>query len=135
MHCYGCVIGDQQRHAAFKLAANYPFIDPDKKMILVTGHGVKVSVVALKKSATRWRTSPPRTRTSSSLSGGLDPNVREPVNRILGHVKNVILINTQEYLPFVWLMNHAWLILTDSGGIRKKRLRWGNQGSGDARYH
>lgn len=47
-----------------ELAANYPFIDPDKKMILVTGHRREVSVVALKKSATRWQTSPPRTRTS-----------------------------------------------------------------------
>ena len=50
----------------------------------------------------------------------LNPNVREPVNRILGHVKNVILIDPQEYLPFVWLMNHAWLILTDSGGIQEE---------------
>lgn len=49
----------------------------------------------------------------------LNPNVREPVNRILGHVKNVILID-REYLPFVWLMNHAWLILTDSGGIQEE---------------
>ena len=37
-----------------------------------------------------------------------------------GHVKNVILIDPQEYLPFVWLMNHAWLILTDSGGIQEE---------------
>lgn len=50
----------------------------------------------------------------------LNPNVSEPVNRILGHVDNVILIEPQEYLPFVWLMNHAWLILTDSGGIQEE---------------
>lgn len=35
-------------------------------------------------------------------------------------MKNVILIDPQEYLPFVWLMNHAWLILTDSGGIQEE---------------
>ena len=52
--------------------------------------------------------------------GKRNPNVREPVKRILGHVKNVILIDPQEYLPFVWLMNHAWLILTDSGGIQEE---------------
>ena len=50
----------------------------------------------------------------------LNPNVSEPVNRILGHVDNVMLIEPQEYLPFVWLMNHAWLILTDSGGIQEE---------------
>ena len=31
-----------------------------------------------------------------------------------------MLIEPQEYLPFVWLMNHAWLILTDSGGIQEE---------------
>ena len=50
----------------------------------------------------------------------LNPNVSEPVNRILGHIDNVMLIEPQEYLPFVWLMNHAWLILTDSGGIQEE---------------
>ena len=50
----------------------------------------------------------------------LNPNVSEPVNRILGHVENVILIEPQDYMPFVWLMNHAWLILTDSGGIQEE---------------
>ncbi len=50
----------------------------------------------------------------------LNPNVSEPVNRILGHVENVLLIEPQDYLPFVWLMNHAWLILTDSGGIQEE---------------
>ena len=50
----------------------------------------------------------------------LNPNVSEPVNRILGHVANVKLIEPQDYLPFVWLMNRAWLILTDSGGIQEE---------------
>ena len=50
----------------------------------------------------------------------LNPNVSEPVNRILGHIDNIMLIEPQEYLPFVWLMNHAWLILTDSGGIQEE---------------
>jgi len=50
----------------------------------------------------------------------LNPNVSEPVNRILSGVENIILIEPQEYLPFVWLMNRAWLILTDSGGIQEE---------------
>ncbi|MBX4309247.1 UDP-N-acetylglucosamine 2-epimerase, partial [Mycobacterium tuberculosis] len=48
------------------------------------------------------------------------PNVSEPVNRILGHIDNVMLIEPQDYLPFVWLMDRAWLILTDSGGIQEE---------------
>ena len=52
----------------------------------------------------------------------LNPNVREPVNRILGghRGKNVHLIEPQSYLPFVGLMNRADLILTDSGGVQEE---------------
>lgn len=50
----------------------------------------------------------------------LNPNVREPVNRILGGMDNVRLIAPLDYLPFVWLMNRADLILTDSGGIQEE---------------
>lgn len=52
----------------------------------------------------------------------LNPNVREPVERILGHHcgKNVHLIEPQAYLPFVALMNRAYLILTDSGGVQEE---------------
>ncbi|WP_230390473.1 non-hydrolyzing UDP-N-acetylglucosamine 2-epimerase [Reinekea sp. G2M2-21] len=50
----------------------------------------------------------------------LNPNVREPVNRLLSDVSNVQLIEPQEYLPFVYLMNNAHIILTDSGGIQEE---------------
>ena len=50
----------------------------------------------------------------------LNPNVQEPVNRILGGLTNVKLIAPQSYLPFVGLMNDAYLILTDSGGVQEE---------------
>lgn len=50
----------------------------------------------------------------------LNPNVREPVNRILSGLGNVSLIEPQPYLPFVKLMNEAYLILTDSGGVQEE---------------
>jgi UDP-N-acetylglucosamine 2-epimerase (non-hydrolysing) len=50
----------------------------------------------------------------------LNPNVREPVNRILHGVDNVFLIEPQEYLPFVYLMSRAYIILTDSGGVQEE---------------
>ncbi|AJC68051.1 non-hydrolyzing UDP-N-acetylglucosamine 2-epimerase [Dickeya zeae] len=49
-----------------------------------------------------------------------NPHVREPVQRILGGIDNVHLITPQDYLPFVYLMHRAWLILTDSGGIQEE---------------
>jgi len=55
----------------------------------------------------------------------LNPNVRSPVDRILGensgnHSGNILLTEPQPYLPFVYLMNRAKLILTDSGGIQEE---------------
>ena len=50
----------------------------------------------------------------------LNPNVQEPVHRILGSLPNVHLIAPQEYLPFLFLMDRAHLIITDSGGIQEE---------------
>jgi len=50
----------------------------------------------------------------------LNPNVQEPVNRLLGGVDNVYLIPPQDYVPFVYLMKNAHIILTDSGGVQEE---------------
>jgi UDP-N-acetylglucosamine 2-epimerase (non-hydrolysing) len=52
----------------------------------------------------------------------LNPNVQEPVRRILGGAKlgNVHLIEPVDYLPFVWLMDRSHLIITDSGGVQEE---------------
>lgn len=50
----------------------------------------------------------------------LNPNVREPVQRILGGVAGISLIGPLDYLPLVHLLQHAYLILTDSGGIQEE---------------
>lgn len=49
-----------------------------------------------------------------------NPNVQAPANRFLSGVKNIHLIEPLDYLPFVYLMNRAHLILTDSGGIQEE---------------
>lgn len=50
----------------------------------------------------------------------LNPNVREPVYSIIGDCKNIHLIEPLDYAPFVWLMDHCDLVLTDSGGIQEE---------------
>ena len=50
----------------------------------------------------------------------LNPNVREPVHRIIGKTERVHLIEPLDYAPFVYLMSKAFLILTDSGGIQEE---------------
>ncbi len=103
------------------LAARYPFLDDNKKLILVTGHrresfgrGFEQICHALADIAAQ------HDDVQIVYPVHLNPNVSEPVNRILGHVENVNLIEPQDYLPFLWLMNRAWLILTDSGGIQEE---------------
>jgi UDP-N-acetylglucosamine 2-epimerase (non-hydrolysing) len=55
----------------------------------------------------------------------LNPNVQEPVKRILGNIENVTLLPPLDYLPLVHLMKHANLILTDSGGIQEEAPAFG----------
>jgi len=50
----------------------------------------------------------------------LNPNVQEPVYRILSDIDNVYLIKPQSYLSFVKLLNYSCLVLTDSGGIQEE---------------
>jgi UDP-N-acetylglucosamine 2-epimerase (non-hydrolysing) len=55
----------------------------------------------------------------------LNPNVQEPVNRILGNVPHITLLPPLDYLPLVHLMKHAVVILTDSGGIQEEAPAFG----------
>jgi UDP-N-acetylglucosamine 2-epimerase (non-hydrolysing) len=50
----------------------------------------------------------------------LNPNVQEPVKRVLSRRPNVHLMVPQPYAPFTWLMQRSTLILTDSGGIQEE---------------
>jgi len=56
----------------------------------------------------------------------LNPNVRAPVNRILGGHERIRLIEPLSYEPFVWLMDQATIVLTDSGGIQEEAPSLGN---------
>lgn len=103
------------------LAAQFPFLDESKKLILVTGHrresfggGFERICEALAQTAKAH----PETQILYPMH--LNPNVREPVNRILGEVSNIHLIEPQQYLPFIYLMSRAHIILTDSGGIQEE---------------
>ncbi|KPV91530.1 UDP-N-acetylglucosamine 2-epimerase [Pseudoalteromonas sp. P1-30] len=104
-----------------QLAEQFPMLNEDKKLILVTGHrresfggGFERICEALAKTAKAH----PECQILYPVH--LNPNVQEPVNRILQNVDNVHLIEPQQYLPFVYLMNRAHIILTDSGGIQEE---------------
>lgn len=104
-----------------ELAKKFDFLDSDKKLILVTGHrresfgdGFERICVALADIASQ------RPDVQILYPMHLNPNVREPVNRLLSTLPNVFLIEPQDYLPFVYLMNKSYLIITDSGGVQEE---------------
>ncbi|AVF36653.1 non-hydrolyzing UDP-N-acetylglucosamine 2-epimerase [Rahnella sikkimica] len=106
---------------AQQLADKYPFLQDDKKLILVTGHrresfggGFERICSALAEIALQH----PDVQIVYPVH--LNPNVSEPVNRILYGIDNIVLIDPQDYLPFVYLMDKAYLILTDSGGVQEE---------------
>ena len=48
----------------------------------------------------------------------LNPNVQQPVNKILSGIKNIELVSPLPYESFLWLMEKAKIIITDSGGVQ-----------------
>ncbi|WP_218310922.1 non-hydrolyzing UDP-N-acetylglucosamine 2-epimerase [Alteromonas antoniana] len=104
-----------------RFSEQFSFIDNQKKLILVTGHrresfggGFERICEALAKIAKE------NEDCQIVYPVHLNPNVQEPVNRLLSDIDNITLIEPLDYLPFVYLMNRSFLILTDSGGIQEE---------------
>ena len=104
-----------------ELQKRFAFLRSDRRLVLVTGHrresfgaGFESICRALVELARRH----PEIEILYPVH--LNPNVREPVFRILGGLPSVHLIEPVEYLPFVHLMDRAHLIVTDSGGIQEE---------------
>ncbi|MFV0492257.1 MAG: non-hydrolyzing UDP-N-acetylglucosamine 2-epimerase [Pseudorhodobacter sp.] len=115
----GQIAGDAA--LAADLAGRFGFLDPARRMVLVTGHrresfggGFERICQALRQIAESFDT------VDIVYPVHLNPNVREPVQRLLGDTPNIHLIPPQDYLPFVWLMDRAHVIVTDSGGIQEE---------------
>ncbi len=96
-------------------------INFDKRIILVTGHrresfgsGFENICNAVKQIAKKYQD------IEIVYPVHLNPNVQEPVNRILKGLSNVHLISPLDYPYLIWLMSKAYLVLTDSGGIQEE---------------
>ena len=105
-----------------QMQESFPFTaSPERRMVLVTGHrrenhgeGFANICAALKELALRFPDA------DIVYPVHLNPNVRGPVEKHLSGIENIHLIAPQEYRPFVYLMEHAHIILTDSGGIQEE---------------
>jgi UDP-N-acetylglucosamine 2-epimerase (non-hydrolysing) len=104
-----------------ELSSRFEYLDPNKKLVLVTGHrresfggGFERICDALRQIAIKY----PEVQVLYPVH--LNPNVQEPVKRLLQDLENVFLIEPQQYLPFCYLMDRSSIILTDSGGIQEE---------------
>lgn len=98
----------------------FSFLDKNKKLILVTGHrreSFGSGIIGLC-SALKELSSSEDVQIVYPVH--LNPNIKEPVFRLLGNSPRIHLIDPQEYLPFVYLMERSYLIITDSGGIQEE---------------
>ena len=105
---------------ASSLAARFPFLDPSRKLVLVTGHRRENFGEGFEQMCRAIADLAARGDTQVVYPVHLNPNVQEPVKRILGGVAGVHLVEPLDYLPFVYLMSRAHLLLTDSGGIQEE---------------
>lgn len=111
----------EDKFVSTKLSKKFCYLKPNGKMILVTGHrresfgdGFERICEALRQIATIY----PNIQILYPVH--LNPNVQRPVNQILGNIGNIILIDPQDYLDFCYLMDKAYFIVTDSGGIQEE---------------
>lgn len=104
-----------------QMMERYDFIDLSKRLILVTGHrrenfgdGFENICQALKEIAETYA------NVQIVYPVHLNPNVQEPAKRILADCPSVHLIEPMDYLPFIWLLERSYLIITDSGGVQEE---------------
>jgi UDP-N-acetylglucosamine 2-epimerase (non-hydrolysing) len=102
-------------------AERYSYLDPEKKLILVTGHR-RESFGEGFENICRALAGVVADRRDVQILYPVhrNPNVDRPVRMILGDSENVFLIDPVEYLAFVYLMNRSYMIVTDSGGIQEE---------------
>jgi UDP-N-acetylglucosamine 2-epimerase (non-hydrolysing) len=102
------------------LAARFPYLATDRRLLLVTGHrresfggGFAAICAALDRLSRR-----PDIEIVYPVH--LNPHVRDPVLSALAGHQNIHLIEPQDYLSFVYLMRRAHVVLTDSGGVQEE---------------
>ncbi len=112
---------DADRLLQASIRSRFPFLSDCNRIILVTGHRRENFGAGFERICQGLRNIAERFPDCTIVYPvHLNPNVREPVSRILGNVQNILLIEPQDYVPFVYLMSQSEIILTDSGGIQEE---------------
>lgn len=107
-------------HLAETMEKQFSFLEPDRRMILVTGHRRENFGEGFQRICEALSALGSRQDIDIVYPVHLNPNVQEPVKRLLGDKSNVHLIEPLEYLPFIYLMTRSHMVITDSGGIQEE---------------
>jgi UDP-N-acetylglucosamine 2-epimerase (non-hydrolysing) len=102
------------------LKEKFSFLDEKKQIILVTGHRRENFGEGFENICKALKELSQRKNLQIVYPVHLNPNIKEPVNHILGSMDNVYLIEPLDYVSFVYLMSMSTLILTDSGGVQEE---------------
>ena len=117
---------DTHPELRFKLEQKFSFLNPSRRLILVTGHrrenfGLKFEQIcsALRLIAQK------NPDVDIVYPVHLNPNIQHPAHVLLKNISNIYLIDPVEYVAFIYLMKLTYLILTDSGGIQEEAPSFG----------
>lgn len=114
---------DPSRAAQLSTLINHslPFSWKEEKFVLITGHrrenfgvGIRQICEALNELARQF------SDIQFVYPLHLNPNIREPVSNLLKDINNIHLIEPLDYEPFIYLLQHCYIVLTDSGGIQEE---------------
>ena len=116
---------ERERQNATQWETQYPFLG-NRPMVLITahrresfGHGFESLCTAFRRLSLAF------TDHAFVYPVHLNPNVQKPVFELLDAMENIFLISPLDYLPFVYLMQQSYMILTDSGGVQEEAPSFG----------
>lgn len=109
----------QLRNGTLK-GGEWPQLDPAKKLIVVTAHRRESFGAGFERICRALARLSERDDVQIIYPVHPNPSVREPVERHLVNRDNIILVEPQQYVPFVDLISRAYLLLTDSGGVQEE---------------
>ena len=113
-------VRDGLESGALSSGRDWSFLDPAKRLIVVTAHRRESFGDGFERICHAIRRLAARPDVEIVYPVHPNPNVQDPVNRLLANQPNIHLIAPLDYVPFVDLMRRAYILVTDSGGVQEE---------------
>ena len=113
-------VRDGLENGTLTSGVDWSFLNPAKRLIVVTAHRRESFGAGFENICRAVARLAAREDVEIVYPVHPNPNVQDPVNRLLANLSNVHLIAPLDYIPFVDLMRRAYLLITDSGGVQEE---------------